>query len=396
MTSSIFSFIMAILWCDIFVVAIHFLMKKDKFVIHITIYSILCVIVVSFIRLFMGFEFGTAIVIRSYKIFPAILKFLEYTPFVGISGAGKLRVLDICVIIWIAGSIICAVKLLAGVIRFNRCMSDEPEVDDENIALIMDEVTGGRADKVRIVCTPKVSVPLISGLIRPTIYLPDIEFSDSELYYTLLHEWMHYVHKDLWVKLLAEIVCVIYWWNPVIYILKYNLDNTLEIKSDLSLSKGMPEKQKVDYLNNVLNVMNKINRQDSEYAYNHIKLGLVAVGRKKNNPIKQRFSYILQAGELEPTKKPTIVLFYIIMFVMLAVSYIFIIQSAGMPDEYNGEIEEYTDDALFDVDPDNSYLVEEPDGTYSLYIDNEYVFSLHDPNDVGISSLKIYKREELE
>ena len=70
-----------------------------------------------------------------------------------------------------------------------------------------------------------VSTPIIAGYIRPIIYLPDIEFSDSELYYALLHECMHYLHKDLWVKLLIEIICAIYWWNPLIYLLKYNISH---------------------------------------------------------------------------------------------------------------------------------------------------------------------------
>ena len=395
MTSSIFSFMIAVLWCDIFVIAVHFLMKRNKFIIHITIYSVLCVMIISLLRLFLGFEFGTAIVIRSYKIFPAIINFLNYAPFQRFSDAYTIRIIDMCIILWIAGSVIYVLRILIGLIRFKICMIGEKEADDENLYLIVDEITGGKADKMRIICTTKVNVPLISGLIRPAIYLPDIEFSEPELYYTLSHEWMHYVHKDLWVKFLLDIVCAIYWWNPVIYIFKYNIDTTLEIKSDLNLSKNMNEDEKIEYLESIMKIMRKVKGDAPTYTYNDIKLEFFTA-RMNDNQIKQRFNYMIESGKLKGTKKSTLVVFYTVMVVMVVISYMFIIQSAGVPKEYKEEIYEYDLDTAFDIDPDNSYLVKEPDGTYSLYIDEKKVGVIENPKIDELSSLKIYKREDLE
>ena len=118
-------------------------------------------------------------------------------------------------------------------------MSKEQVAENECIYSIMNQIAGNRAEKIRVIETTLVNTPMIAGLMKPTIYLPKIIFSDTELYNILLHEWTHYIHKDIWIKFLLKLLCIIYWWNPFLYLLKHDIDDTLEIKCDISITTKM-------------------------------------------------------------------------------------------------------------------------------------------------------------
>ncbi len=401
MNITLFSFIMAMLWCDIIAVITYFLMRKQSFVLkNITIYSVLCLAVFGALRMICSFEYEGAVIINSYKILPAVRDFLDWIPFHNVSALSHIRIKHIFFMVWGIGTLIYLGVLVYGYFRFKRLILSEQEVDDEDILQMMNEISGGKADKVRIICTSAINVPLITGLIKPVICLPDIEFSYDELYNTLLHEWQHYLHKDLWLKTVIEVVCALYWWNPVIYFIRNNINNTLEIKSDLNAVKRFDETEKDTYLNCIVRIMSKIQKTKPEYKYNRIMLGFTTE-RIKGRPMRQRFKYVIESEKSKFFRRFGIAAFFASMFITLIMSYVFIIQSAGYPPGASPEEIESGKSGYFCEDTidkyiDTSYLVKEADGVYSLYINDHYYGYLEDPyNDKMFSKLKIYKREEL-
>ena len=118
MIPTIFSFMMALLWCNIFVVITYLMMRKNRFVVYVSIYSILALIVVSLLRLILGFETGFAFVIRSYRVFPAIADFFTSEPLRYISESLTISILEMCIIVWVTVSVILIIKLFADVVRF--------------------------------------------------------------------------------------------------------------------------------------------------------------------------------------------------------------------------------------------------------------------------------------
>ena len=80
--------------------------------------------------------------------------------------------------------------------------------------------------------------PALIGIINPKIYLPDTPFNSDELQMIFLHELFHYKRKDLVVKLCGEVLCMVHWYNPIIYILKNNIDIWLEYSIDEKISKN--------------------------------------------------------------------------------------------------------------------------------------------------------------
>lgn len=75
--------------------------------------------------------------------------------------------------------------------------------------------------------------PAITGLKKPILILPDIRrLTEQELKYVCAHEIMHYTKHDLWLLLLADIVCCIHWWNPLVYLMRRRFSLIMEISND--------------------------------------------------------------------------------------------------------------------------------------------------------------------
>ena len=80
-----------------------------------------------------------------------------------------------------------------------------------------------------------ISTPFVIGIVRPKIYIP-FNLSEQEREYILKHEQYHIRRKDQIIKICAYILCVIYWFQPLIWfayfvmIREYVLKNS---KSDI-------------------------------------------------------------------------------------------------------------------------------------------------------------------
>lgn len=108
---------------------------------------------------------------------------------------------------------------------------------------------------IKILFNDKISTPFVFGYIKPTIYIPDIKYDKSELHYIIEHELVHFLHKDLWVKLIIQLICSIYWWNPFIYLLRAIVSHSLELKCDSYICRGLSIEEKKAYLYTIMRTL---------------------------------------------------------------------------------------------------------------------------------------------
>ncbi|NIN70594.1 MAG: hypothetical protein GTO46_01400 [Gemmatimonadetes bacterium] len=73
---------------------------------------------------------------------------------------------------------------------------------------------------VRVVVSDEVSVPLTWGVLLPVVILPEsvATWTMERKRIVLLHELAHVIRWDYAVLLMVEIVCAIYWFNPLVWI----------------------------------------------------------------------------------------------------------------------------------------------------------------------------------
>lgn len=93
----------------------------------------------------------------------------------------------------------------------------------------------------------KFSSPMLMGIIKPVIVIPDVEWTEKELDMIMYHELTHYKHCDLFIKLLASISVCIHWFNPVSYMLSKSLSRACELCCDESVIERLGATDKKDY-----------------------------------------------------------------------------------------------------------------------------------------------------
>ena len=67
-----------------------------------------------------------------------------------------------------------------------------------------------------------------------------------------MHELNHYLHHDLWKSFFCELLVCIYWWNPLAYLMRYQMKETAEYQNDISLTQNMDELEKTNYMLSLL------------------------------------------------------------------------------------------------------------------------------------------------
>ena len=91
---------------------------------------------------------------------------------------------------------------------------------------------------------PALQSPLMTGLIRPALYLPGEAYTAVELELIFLHELHHYQHKDLWYKFFLSLSGMIYWFNPAIWLMRREANRDLEALCDSAVIRSAADSQK--------------------------------------------------------------------------------------------------------------------------------------------------------
>ena len=96
--------------------------------------------------------------------------------------------------------------------------------------------------KVSVRCTNCLSTPIAIGILRKYVVLPKRLYSDKELHYMLLHEYIHFQHQDLLLKFCIQIMFCICWWMPFHKFIQNSIEQTMELHCDQSVVQYLDKK----------------------------------------------------------------------------------------------------------------------------------------------------------
>ena len=134
---------------------------------------------------------------------------------------------------------------------------------DERTNALLEQVQRQTGRKITVQGYTALNIESAFGMsvLHKRIILPDRDYTETELRYVLLHEYTHFLNHDTVVKLLVTLFCMIFWWNPVVYLLQKDLEQTLEIKCDLSVARTLDEQERAAYLRTILSLMKQTGRK---------------------------------------------------------------------------------------------------------------------------------------
>ena len=132
------------------------------------------------------------------------------------------------------------------------------------------------SDNIQLIEIPQLSTPALVGFKNPKIIIPS-NVPEYDLYYILLHELEHYKHHDLYFIAILHLLCIIYWWNPVIYLLKHAALKVIEYRIDNAVAQQLSEQGKLNYLQSIIDIIQLKNRSNVKASF--------GIGLYEKNPI---------------------------------------------------------------------------------------------------------------
>lgn len=353
-----FSLFTAVLWSSSFILLLYFFRKNTRLLALTGVTPLLFLIL------------GTAL----RCLFP--IEFLHFTNVVRLEGlvAGLFRALraplgqlpfqvwEALLLVWAAGSLGLAARTGFGAWKFHKKLHSYEPLEDSRIERLAQQAARELdMPAPLLIQTLRADTPVIAGLLRPVILLPCYHYTDEEYRYVFLHELCHWKNHDMWVKLFVEVFCILFWWNPLVYLLKKDLARALELKCDGAVLKHAGAQAALDYQEVLVKTLVSSHKQKNKGFSSYRVTELVS---SQKEDILQRVELILQARQRHRKVAPLALAG--IMALLLVCSYSVVVQPAYYP-----SMEEITEGQYTPVTTWNSWLARESDGDYILYCKGE-------------------------
>ena len=135
---------------------------------------------------------------------------------------------------------------------------------------------------VRVRICPALSGPVVCGVLRPVICLPEIEYSTDMAAGIFAHELTHIRRCDLMKKRLWNLAVSLHWYNPLVYLARRDADRFLELACDEAFLTPVSEAARVKYGEVLLSILRcgRENAPGTPFS-------------PKSGTVRERFSHIL-------------------------------------------------------------------------------------------------------
>lgn len=359
------------LFCVLAALLILPLLKSPNILTYKKGFPILIAISLIIIKLLVPYEFPFTHTLASKNILPIIKQIIHINLFKNITVGNLFGG------IWSIVAMLLFIYTITMHWRLMRILSIVSSSTNIELAHILSELCTEKKikNKPKIVQLDIKMSPFITGFRTPIIVLP-FQLSTDEAKFILMHELEHLTHHHIIVKAFIEIFTIIYWWNPLVWLLRKNLIRALELQADSNVIKDLSNKAGLTYLETLVNI--------SKNAYIKRNTNLSLPFALKNNMVEYRVRTILMSTYTQKNKKTftlhACLLTLSIMLWLFSFTYTF--------ESYS--ISPMMAENTFSIDTKTDYFKLRQDQLYDLYINGNYILTMDSiPDD--LSKLPIHK-----
>ncbi len=323
-------------------------------------------------RILLPVEFGFTVTFLSRYVLTGLRDLLLSA--VGF-GAFEATVGQVLLFLWIAGTM-CRFFICAGrYIYFRHKMEKCPGYFKHDVKAVIDRINReyGKEGEFKVLLVPGIQTPAIFGVVHPLILMPGVDYTEGEIYYILKHEMLHFYHHDMLVKIICEALCVVYWWNPAVFLLEKLIVRVQELRVDGLIILGRSEEEKTDYLECIAKSMRAGKQERTSLMITFVS--------QRGEAMRQRFRFICEGCWTRTGWKG---IFTAIIACLLFTASVSVIVEPDYGEDIPGTFSY--------PNPQTSYLIED-DGYYEIYIDGEFVGKVREITE-PFTELKVYKNEE--
>ena len=185
------------------------------------------------------------------------------------SRAARTDFASIVIIVWLAGALLALAGIAARRRAAWRIVRESLPIANPRLAARLATVIGeaGLTVPVRLAWHPRVTVPAVTGIRRPTLLLPmDFEARPADAQDMVLrHETAHLCRRDGAASLLGEVAVAVFWFNPAVRLAARRMRDLQEIAADSAvLRAGITASSYADFLLDWFR-----NARGAQYAITH-------------------------------------------------------------------------------------------------------------------------------
>ncbi len=147
--------------------------------------------------------------------------------------------------LYLAGVGVSLLRYGVGYVRFRRALGRTFLPARESDRLVLEALNPDPWPA--LVRSRAVRTPMLFGLLRPVIVLPDRVYDEGMLRGILRHELTHYRRGDLAYKWFAVLVSCLHWFNPFLALFRREIDRACELSCDERLLRRMGRDEKQHY-----------------------------------------------------------------------------------------------------------------------------------------------------
>jgi len=351
MRITIFSVWMTVLWSSILILIFYVLRKKMVLLDVCSVSGVLILYIFCIIRLLIPIELPWTKELWGGELYNWVYDVVRYEVVSGIN------IYQLFYLIWMAGAFFFLIKLTIRYIKLKKVLDRIPVKRDKRAESILTTFLKDKEKRPEIMITSAIQIPCCVGVFYKRILLPEKEYSDEELHYIILHEYTHLKNNDVRTKLLINSICAVYWWNLFVYLLRKDMQQSLEIRCDGQVSKKMDSISRSNYLAVMLAEFKDTCHADEFKKYHS---SIMPLFEEHSEKLIERFQLVSDRKNGTSIKGNLVAT--AITICLLMASYSFVLQS-----QYACPIEEIeTDDISYSVDSDNSYITFQ-NGEYILH-----------------------------
>ncbi len=270
------------------------------------------------------------------------------TPAAPVTTAFILKtVLSFLPLIWLVGVFVFIILYGIQLVRFRRkIMRTSLQIDDTGtlLALKNSMTEMGIKGKLRLLSNNIIKTPMLAGLFKTFLILPEVELSERELKVILKHELTHFKRRDLWVKSLTLVANAIHWFNPAAYRLTKNIDTFCELSCDEQVVSDMNMEERQFYGETILNVLCRVVNQHS---------GIYATLAESKKGIERRLTHMMN---VKNTSKRIVIISFVIAatlcFTVFAMASF--MNVTGEDTDLNENLGEYSINGINEPKPDDT------------------------------------------
>lgn len=221
-----------------------------------------------------------------------------------------ISVMDLLARIWLLGIFISIVLLSYRYLRFKNYIKNGIG-DNNGIQSIFDQVKNdmGIQSDISLYVNSAIKSPMIIGIYKFSIIMPNKEIAPEDLYLIFRHELTHFKNKDHWYKVIASVIFSFHWFNPITYILNKNIQEACEYACDEAVTVDMTIPERQYYSEMLLNFMSITN----------MTYVLSSPLSKNKKILLRRFQLIMERKMFSKGKKITLITVICIMVFALAI-----------------------------------------------------------------------------